>query len=946
MDSLITLLVLAVLGVPAAAIIALVVALNQRTRLRILEARVAALEAEAAIAAGRPLTQAPAAPLQPPGERFPQQRWPGWHVPSAPPPVREASPVPPQEPEPQAQPIPGVANAAATGPALPAPPPLPSLKDRLAGFEEKIGARWAVWVGGLALALGGVFLVRFAVEQDLIGPAARIGLGLTLAAALLATGEWLRRKERDDTFAPTLSTQEASTEPGPSAGPPEQAGALALARSIASVPAMLTAAGTMTAFGTIFAAYSLYGLISPPVAFIALAATGIATLLAALLHGPALAALGFVGAAVTPFLISSDEPNAWSVALLIAVVGGSALGVARVRLWRWLALLAIAGMVAWGLTLIVFEVPQALSASGGLALALLAFTAALLAPGLLFGPEDDGHVDLVSTLGAVGAMAVVTAAAVIGASGVVPVSLFAIAALATLALAFAAPASTYAAVAVALAVPAVLATWAFPPDAGSTLVPGGPMAGVVPEPARLSIGHFTAFAAAMGAAMLGLGLIGARRARRALLALGWAAAGGGGPILVLVAAYARLTELDRSLAFAALGLALAAVFTLAAEWLTRERRTPAAAGFAAAGVVSLGLALAFALEKGWLTVGLALAALGVAWVATARPLPGLRQLSAGLGLVVLARVMWEPTIAGTDLGTMPILNWLLWGYGVPALAFAGAAWLLGRDGTDDWARKALESLALVFAVLLAAFEVRHLAHGGDVYAYGARLFEIGLLASIYGAYAVGLSRLAAVTGRGIHRLFADLAATIAGICALNGLIEGNPFSTGESVGGLVFNDLLVAYALPAALALLYAAALPAARGRLKLVAQGFALVLALAYVTLMVSRAFQGPVLSEADISASEWYAWSAAWLTAGIVLLGIGLWRGSRALRLASGAVMVASVLKVFLSDMADLEGVLRAASFIGLGIVLVAMGWLYQRLLARGAPRPVPDAESGAPQ
>jgi len=943
MDSLIALLVLAVLGIPAAAIIALVVALNQRTRLQILEARVAALEAEAAIAAGRPLPQAPAAPLQPPGELSPQERWPGWHVPGAPPPAPEASPVPPPDFEPEAQPIPSAAGAAATGTALPAPPPLPSLKDRLAGFEEKIGARWAVWVGGLALALGGVFLVRFAVEQDLIGPAARIGLGLALAAALLAAGEWLRRKEGEDLFAQGISVQEDATEHGPSAG---QLGGLALARSIANVPAMLTAAGTMTAFGTIFAAYALYGLISPPVAFIALAATGIATLLAALLHGPALAALGFVGAAVTPFLISSGEPNAWSVALLIAVVGGSALGVARVRLWRWLALLAIAGMVAWGLTLIVFEVPQALSASGGLALALLAFTAALLAPGLLFGPEDDGHIDLVSSLGAVGAMAVVTTAAVIGASGVVPVSVFAIAALGTLALAFVVPAATFAAVAVALAVPAVLATWAFPPDAGSTLVPGGPMAGVVPEPARLSIGHFTAFAAAMGAAMLGLGLIGARRAKRALLALGWAAAGGGGPILVLVAAYARLTELDRSLAFAALGLALAAVFTLAAEWLTRERRTPAAAGFAAAGVVSLGLALAFALEKGWLTVGLAFASLGIAWVATARPLPGLRQLSAGLGLVVLGRVMWDPTIAGADLGTMPILNWLLWGYGVPALAFAGAAWLLGRDGTDDWARKVLESLALLFAVLLAAFEVRHLAHGGDIYAYGTRLFETGLLASIYGAYAVGLSRLAAVTGRGIHRLFADLAAAIAGICALNGLIAGNPFSTGENVGGLIFNDLLVAYALPAALALLYAAALPAARARLKLAAQGFALVLALAYLTLMVSRAFQGPVLSEADISSGEWYAWSAAWLSAGIVLLGIGLWRGSRALRLASGAVMVASVLKVFLSDMADLEGVLRAASFIGLGIVLVAMGWLYQRLLARSAPRSAPEAGDAAPQ
>ena len=37
----------------------------------------------------------------------------------------------------------------------------------------------------------------------------------------------------------------------------------------------------------------------------------------------------------------------------------------------------------------------------------------------------------------------------------------------------------------------------------------------------------------------------------------------------------------------------------------------------------------------------------------------------------------------------------------------------------------------------------------------------------------------------------------------------------------------------------------------------------------------------------------------------------------------------------MADLEGMLRALSFIGLGVVLVGIGWLYQRLLVRRAPQ-----------
>jgi len=39
--------------------------------------------------------------------------------------------------------------------------------------------------------------------------------------------------------------------------------------------------------------------------------------------------------------------------------------------------------------------------------------------------------------------------------------------------------------------------------------------------------------------------------------------------------------------------------------------------------------------------------------------------------------------------------------------------------------------------------------------------------------------------------------------------------------------------------------------------------------------------------------------------------------------------VLKVFLVDMHDLTGVFQGLSFIGLGIVLLGIGWLYQRVL-----------------
>ena len=65
------------------------------------------------------------------------------------------------------------------------------------------------------------------------------------------------------------------------------------------------------------------------------------------------------------------------------------------------------------------------------------------------------------------------------------------------------------------------------------------------------------------------------------------------------------------------------------------------------------------------------------------------------------------------------------------------------------------------------------------------------------------------------------------------------------------------------------------------------------------------------------------------MVLLAIGVALKSQAVRLASAAVVILTVLKVFLVDMGDLTGFYQAISFIGLGAVLMGIGVFYQRLL-----------------
>lgn len=47
---------------------------------------------------------------------------------------------------------------------------------------------------------------------------------------------------------------------------------------------------------------------------------------------------------------------------------------------------------------------------------------------------------------------------------------------------------------------------------------------------------------------------------------------------------------------------------------------------------------------------------------------------------------------------------------------------------------------------------------------------------------------------------------------------------------------------------------------------------------------------------------------------------------RQAALLILLLAVLKIFLWDMSDLDGLYRAASFLGLGACLVGLGWFYQ--------------------
>ena len=913
----IELLVLAGLLIGLSGPVAIFIALSARGRLARAERRIAELELRTTGAGFVPRPLPGALPDAPPEAEETA-------APVEPPPF--AAPPPPVPPVPQSgseaaagwsglgwQGAPAGANENAAAPPPPAAPPR--------SLEERLGARWTVWVGGVALALGGLLLVRYSIEQGYFGPGARTLLGLAFGVALAVAGEILRRREKT--------------------GTPTQ------------IPAVLTAAGTVAVFGAIYAAHGLYGFIGSAPAFIALGLVAIVSIFAAALHGPALAGLGLVGAFVAPVLVSSAQPNPWPVVLYLAAATGAAYALARIRRWLWLAAAAAVGAGLWALVFAMQGTGNFFHAalvqtlvSSALAAIFIAFLPHLTTP------DQEAVLDpvacsILAGFAAIGALIALTGFEH-GYLAITPVVLLGllVAGLAAIG-AITPPAAAVAPAAGALAA-AILWVWT---GDGAKPIRLSTVA-TLHEP--LQSGLFAVFAAVSAAAVAGFSARKLATAPRLPppLAGCYAGAAAVAPLAILAIVYLRLARSEASLPFALIAGVVAALFVGLAHYFRRgdgpdaEPATKIALGaFATAALAALALGFVFIFDKGVLTVALSVAALAAAYVSVRLELPALRYAVAAMGFVVLGRLAWEPRIVGEALGTTPLLNWLLFGYGVPALAFGLAARRMRLSRGEDLPVRVAQSLTILFAGLLVFFETRHALNGGDAYAQTSSLIEQGLFATSALMFAIVLTRLDLRRASPVFNIasMAFGAASVA-IAAFGLAFAENPFVECSAVeGGTIFNALLIAYLLPAVLAAVLMRISRDARPQWYVTGAGvLSLALLFLYACLQTRRFSHGEIICEAQGAGDvEVWAYSAVWLAMGAALLLYGIWRRNQGARIASGLFVLAATLKIFLYDMAGLEGLMRALSFIGLGLVLIGIGLLYQKLVF--ARRPA--AGGGAP-
>jgi uncharacterized membrane protein len=759
-------------------------------------------------------------------------------------------------------------------------------------LEALLTQRWGVWLGAAALLLSGVFLVRYAVDQGLLGPAVRCTLAALLGLALVVAAEWLSRRPARD-----------------------EAG---LGRD--QMPPALAAGGVAVLFGAAYGAGPLYDLVPPIIGFILLAATALAGMALSLRHGVLVAAIGIAGAYVTPALVAADAPYAPGLFGYLLLVTAAALLVVRHTAWAWLGWAATIAGAIW----------VALAATGGLG-------AETWAPGLFVPAAATLHLLLLPgaalehpigrrlcwlPFAALAAAGLLLAAAVPDPwvrAGLLLLSPLAVWRGAT------EPRLDRLPWLAALVFLLTLLVWALPAwqPTGEVLATEGYVMAVLPgawapEAIRPLLGVAVLLAAFYALAGLWLER---RRARR----LPWAALVAAVPVLTLAVTYVQvgLFQPVALWAFAALALAGGLVAAAWAAGADRKR-----AGVHAAGAVAaLALGCAMLLADQWLTLAIALLLPPLAWIEAQADLPPLRLVALAAAALVLVRLLLNGYLVDYAFGTLPLVNGLLPSYGVPAAAFALSAWMFRKRG-DDRAVAVLEAGAVVLVAALVALEIRHWSTGGDLVADGS-FTEAALDVSALAVQASLLLHLARRTGRVVQ----GWAWRVLGVLALFGavlLLLGNPAVTNDPAGQTA---LLCGYLLPAVLAGLASSAPELRQPNWARLLGGYAVLAGLLWVGLEIRLLYHPGALGleAAPIEDGELWAWSGGWLAYGGALLALGMASGQRAIRLAALAIIGLVTAKAFLIDMAGLEGLWRVLSVLGLGLVLIGVGGAYRRFVVQ---------------
>lgn len=193
------------------------------------------------------------------------------------------------------------------------PMPVAARESEVVQPESRIGLSWVNRLGAVTMILAAGFFFKYAVDNEWIGEAGRVILGVLAGLGAAFAGDVLWRR-----------------------------GHRVYAQGISAL-------GVSVLYLSFYAAFGFYHLIPPAVAFVLLvAATAMGGAMALRYDAPAIAALSLLGGYAAPPLLSTGQYRPWEFYSYLLVVNVAWITVLRRKSWRAVEAMAFAITVAMG----------------------------------------------------------------------------------------------------------------------------------------------------------------------------------------------------------------------------------------------------------------------------------------------------------------------------------------------------------------------------------------------------------------------------------------------------------------------------------------------------------------------------------------------------------------------------------------------------------------------
>jgi uncharacterized membrane protein len=223
------------------------------------------------------------------------------------------TPTAPTPASPPRAPAPPQAFAAPPSPRTPSTPPLssyPPVKHETRDLEGTIGKLWLNRIGIVAILIGVSYFLKYAFDNNWIGPAGRVALGLMAGIGVVLWSELFRKKGH------------------------------------AAFSYSLKAVGIGTLYLSLWGAFQVYHLVPSSVAFIAMVVVTASTITLALTQdAEILAAFAMLGGFSTPVLLSTGENHEIVLFSYVILLDVAILAMTMFKPWRRLLVGSFMGTV-------------------------------------------------------------------------------------------------------------------------------------------------------------------------------------------------------------------------------------------------------------------------------------------------------------------------------------------------------------------------------------------------------------------------------------------------------------------------------------------------------------------------------------------------------------------------------------------------------------------------